>query len=212
MEGLEVNTMNNRASLLVLVWFMMSIFCSVGSAQDIREVVHATYIAGVPYETATQFDSDDCNYLLNLIEREDEAPYWPNATKVLGIIGGEERAYQPLVDLVEGHKDDFPNTSAVYRGRLSALFALGYLANHDHAGSERALKYIQKSMKPSDWRRRGLKWIKKDDAVNLSISAVHALAISGRDEVPGILTELLKSGVPDRTKHAAKSALVSLGR
>ena len=201
-----------RILSMTLALFIAPMFCSVGSAQDIAEVVHATWIAGVPYSEAKKFDSNDCDYLLEMIEREEEAPYWPHATKVLGIIGGGDRIYGPLVALIEGSNDDFSKTSAVYSGRLSAVLALGHLANHDNDGYDEAMVYLTNHTKPSDWWGRHLRWVEDyEDAVNLSIWTVHALSISGREQVPEILMGLLvASSVPDRTKHAAKSALVNI--
>ena len=213
--------------VLVLALFMAPMLCSAASAQgtqspqSIEEVVHATWMAGVPYETARQFDCRDghCDYLLSLLKKEDKAPYWPHATKILGIIGDDDRVYETLVSLIEGEDkkgdiDSFKKVSAVYRGRLSALFGLGHLAHPGSAsgGSENAMTYLRGSLKPSDWKLRKLSWVTSDeDTIELSISSVHALSITGHREVQQLLRELVATGdVADRTKYAAESALARL--
>ena len=109
--------------------------------------------------------------------------------------------------------DRLPRTSAVYRGRLSGLYGLGYLARADSAGagSDRALEYLRASLKPSDWTSRNLPWVAGgEDAVELSIASVHALSITGDDEAQALLREIATGDVEDRTRYAAESALAGL--
>lgn len=203
--------LNRRVSWVVLALFMTPVFCSVGSAQSIQEYVHSTWVAGVPYErTKDLFSAEDCDYLIDMIKDETEAPYWPHATAVMGIVGGA-RVYPHLVALVEGSGDDFSRASAVYSGRLSAVIALGHLASHKNAGYDEAMDYLLRHTLPSQWWGRNLRWVENfEDAVNLSIWTVHALSLSGRDEAFTALKDLAENRTYDRTRSAAESALVSL--
>lgn len=215
-----------RGGALALALLAAPVFCPIGYAQTaepgIVEVVRGVYMAGVPYETAillSQGDraKEDRDILLKMIQQEDEAPYWPNATKLLGIIGGEDM-YVPLRRLIEGREDKFSKTSAaVYRGRLSAVVALGYLADERHAGSDDAMEYLKDSVRPSAWRGRDLPWIQynRDAALNLSLSAVHGLFVSGRPEVIEIMKGLASDEAEGdssriRTANAARSVIASL--
>ena len=200
---------NGLTRLSALALFLIPVQCMVGHAQDIKEVAHGIYMAGVPYETARQFSQEDCIYLLDMISHEEEASYWPNATKILGIVGGPG-VYEPLVQLVEGRDDKFSRTSpAVYNGRLSAVLALGHLANEAHAGHDGAMEYLVDATDPTVLR--DLPWIStRSDAITMSVSAVNALSLSGRPEVAGIMERLVSSDLPARTKNAAKSVLEAL--
>ena len=203
--------MRNRLTRLsALALFLIPVQCMVGHAQDIDEVVHGIYMAGVPYETARQFSREDCIYLLDVISREDEASYWSNATTILGIVGGPA-VYEPLVRLIEGRDDKFSRTSnAVYNGRLSAVLALGHLANEAHAGHDEAMEYLVAATDPTVLQ--DLPWIStSSDAITMSVSAVNALSLSGRPEVAGIMEGLVSSDLPVRTRNAAKSVLDALG-
>ena len=86
----------------------------------------------------------------------EDAQYWPNITTVLGLIG-DDAAVVPLIDFVRGRDSDTEWSTAVYRGRASAIPALGYLVNK--SGNAKAMKYLLKSVDPQIWIEREIPWL-----------------------------------------------------
>ena len=216
--------MTNRMRLLVGALLIVSPLSSVthaarqeaqGRAEagdaGVSDFVRRIHTEGIAYDTAKKYASEDSGILRGMLQRVD-AQYWPNVTMVLGATGDAELV-RPLIDFLHGGRDDTSWSSAVYRGRASALTALGYLV-HD-TGDAIAMEYLLASVDPGIWIEREIPWLPAhDDSENerlrvlLSTSAILALALTGRDEAGSRLRELTAvDGVPARLRQVAESVL-----
>ena len=216
--------MTNRMRLLVGALLIVSPLSSVthaarqeehgradAGAAGVSDFVRRIHTEGSSYDTAKKYTSEDSGILREMLQSVDDAQYWPNVTMVLGATGDAELV-QPLIDFLHGGRDTSWST-AVYRGRASALTALGYLV-HD-TGDAAAMEYLLESVDPGIWIEREIPWLPAhDDSENerlrmlLSTSAILALALTGRDEAGSRLRELTAvDGVPARLRQVAESVL-----
>ena len=189
-----------------------------GPVQDrlgVPDFARTIYIKGAPYDEAIAFTSEDSAILLDMLRNEENALYWPNVTTLLGVIGDDD-VVRPLIDFVHG-RDSFAESTTVYRGRLSGIMALGYLVNK--SSNTEALAYLLDSVDPQVWMERDISWLARLAAsenaerlrVQLSASAILALALTGRDDAANRLDELLTTeSTPARLRQVAESALPEL--
>ena len=182
---------------------------------DIGDFLRRIHTEGISYDTAKQYAFEGSGILLEMLGNVDDAQYWPNVTMVLGASGDAELV-EPLIDFLHGdlygERNDTWST-AVYRGRASAIMALGYLV-HDTADPE-AMQYLRDSVDPRTWSRREIPWLRmRGDSESerlsmlLSTSAVVALALTGRHEAAAKLRELTDTDdAPARLRQVAESVL-----
>ena len=181
------------------------------SGTDVKGFVRQLYVHGVPYDAAKKYASGDPKALLMMLEDEREALYWPNVTMVLGV-SGDSALVRPLIDFVHGKKSPAKWSSAVYRGRTSGIMALGYLVHESIDGNVEAMRYLLDSATPASWNKRDIPWLAiRGDAEHLklqmSLSAVLALALTGKEEAGRKLDELRNSRVAHtRIREVAESA------
>ena len=179
-----------------------------GDRADVKDFVRGIYVEGLPYDAATEYTSEDSAVLLEMLRNDEEAIYWPNITMVLGVIG-DDAAVRPLIDFIHGRGSGAAWSSVAYRGRASALGALGYHVNK--SGNAEALTYLLDSADPAIWIHRDIPWLAaRNDAerlrVQLSVSSVLALALTGRDEAAHRLDDLLHAeATPTRLREVAES-------
>ena len=179
-------------------------------SSGVEDFVRAIYIHGLPHADAAKYDSRDSETLIDMLRNGDDAPYWPNITMVLGIIG-DDCAVKPLKDFVEGRGADVEWSTAVYRGRLSGIAGLGHLANK--RGNEEAVAYLRDSVSPAAWLDREIPWLDArghEDAsrrsLQLSSSAVLALALTGHDDAGQTLAALAEESEYARLRRLAATA------
>ena len=111
------------AALLVAVPFL-SRAQTAEKPENVSDFVRGMYIHGLPYAAAREYAKPEhVEPLLTMLHDSDDALYWPNITKVLGLTG-EDAVVQPLIDFVRGTEEW---STPIYRGRLSGLIALGYV-------------------------------------------------------------------------------------
>lgn len=185
-------------------------------AMDVRDFVRAVYVEGVPYDAATRYTSEDSAVLLEMLGDHANALYWPNITMVLGVIG-DDAVVEPLIDFVHGRNGGTEWSTSVYRGRVSAVGALGYLVNKNESPAARAaLEYLLDSVDPATWDDREIPWLagRKDAGrirEQLSVTAILGLAITGRDEAADRLNELLDDErTPTRLRSVTESVRPAL--
>lgn len=185
-------------------------------AVDVRDFVRAAYVEGVPYDAATRYTSEDSAVLLEMLGDHANALYWPNITMVLGVIG-DDAVVDPLIDFVHGRNGGTEWSTSVYRGRISAVGALGYLVNKNESPAARAaLDYLLDSVDPAAWDDRELPWlVGREDAgrirEQLSVTAILGLVITGRDEAADRLNELLDDErTPTRLRNVTESVRPAL--
>ena len=159
---------------------------------DVTDFVRATYIEGIPYDLANAYTSDVVPVLLDMLQDEEQTPYWGNIAVTLCIIG-DERTVEPLIEFIEGNVEG-EITDALYEAKSSAILALGYLVNK--SGNGRSLQYLIVSAVPDTWGQRGIEWqapyqASRDERnVDLSTAAILGLALSGRDDAKSALRDL----------------------
>lgn len=117
--------------------------CALGMAiqppKDVREFVSQHWIAGIPYEAASQYTEADARLLLEWLVNEPEKheEFLPEIVTTLGFIGSEI-AVKPLIDFVQHPKA----SRAVFNAKNAVLIHLGDLINK--SGSQAALDFITK--------------------------------------------------------------------
>lgn len=191
---------------------------SHGMAQErqpvpIKDFVFAIHTEGISYDTASQYSGeDDLKTLHDLLGEEQYAQYWPNVTRVIGIVGGDSDVGK-LISFVQGTDGTFDSSStAVLRGRASAVSSLGYLARKENPS---ALIYLIDGVEPRVWPRRA-PWLEAHEhkdwaATILSTSAVQGLAFSGKsEEASETLRGLLNDASTDESiRRRAESVLTA---
>ena len=172
-------------------------FISV-SVQGANDPIRSVYIHGMPIETASEYaaslNDESLSELMDMLTDPKSVPYWPNVTKVLGITGNPA-VVDPLIEFIEGWRYDGEWSSAIYRGRLSAIMALGRFVKHTENGTVAAkvMAYLRDSVSPKGWNDRDVNWTveqSKSDRImeQFCITAVIGIALTGRkDELEWVM-------------------------
>ena len=186
---------------------------------DVGDFLRRIHTEGISYDTAKQYASEGSEIPFEMLGNVDDAQYWPNVTMVLGASGNAELV-KPLIDFLHGNLHGERNdtwSTAVYRGRASAIMALGYLV-HD-TGDPEAMEYLRDSVDHRIWSQREIPWLRTRGATRgdseserlsmlLSTSAVVALALTGQHEAAAKLRELTDTDdAPARLRQVAESVL-----
>ena len=216
--------MTNRMRLLVGVLLIVSSLNGAARTSrqeargraDVGDFLRRIHTEGISYDTAKQYYAfEGSGILLEMLGNVDDAQYWPNVTMVLGASGDAEQVGSLIGFLhgdLYGERNDTWST-AVYRGRASAITALGYLV-HD-TGDPKAMEYLLDSVDPEIWSQREIPWLhmrgdseSKRLSMLLSTSAVVALALTGQHEAAAKLRELTDTDdTPARLRQVAESVL-----
>ncbi|MEK7992298.1 MAG: hypothetical protein AAB403_00695 [Planctomycetota bacterium] len=181
----------------VTLVILMGCVSAVAQPADIKLFIRETYIHGVPYEKASQFDLTAVPLLLEMLASAQEERYWPNIVVTLGMIG-DQRAVDPLIAfLSRSVRAELSHSH--YVAKTSVLMALGYVINKTR--NRTALNYLKESVEePAVWGRRAIRWTSpyhasEDDRNSaLSESAVIGLALSGEASAGTALRSLQKPG------------------
>lgn len=156
----------------------------------VGDLVRRTFVHGLPYEVASQYDRSVVPMLLDLLADPAEEPYWVNVVTVLGAVGDDAVATE-LIELIESGEGTLSRDA--YNARTAAVMALGYLANR---GSGVALDYLVSSSTAEAWVAKDLAWtspyqqepLERD--LQLAQVDIMALALSGREPAMAALREL----------------------
>lgn len=179
---------------------------------DVRDFVRGIHADSVSYDAAREYNtSEDLRILLDMLGNVDDAQYWPNVTMVLGATGNPA-IVGPLIEFLHGGRNDTPRSTAVHRGRRSAITGLGYFAHetHDLDAMEYAMGYLLESVYPRTWSEREIPWLGESERLHmrLSMSAILALALTGRDEAENTLRDLAAADdMPASLRQVAESVL-----
>jgi hypothetical protein len=103
----------------------------------VLEFVSQHWIAGIPYEAASQYTEQDAKRLLEWLVNEPEKheEFLPEIVTTLGFIGSDV-AVQPLIDFVHSARA----SQAAFNAKNAALIHLGDLINK--SGSQAALAFL----------------------------------------------------------------------
>ena len=204
-----------RKSMFLIVALLGAVpLCSAAQTASgptgVEDFVRRAYIEGLSYDAAKEYATPKhLEPLLAMLADTEDAPYWPNVTMVLGL-SGNDAVVDPLIDFVRGTPEW---STAIYRGRMSGVTALGYYVHEssDDHSRETALDYLRRSVHPEVWISREIPWLGgRDDEerlrVQLSVSAVLGLALTGTEEAAQELEELRNAETtPARLRRVAES-------
>ena len=162
-------------------------------------------IGAIPMAVARKCACEGTDDALAMLENVKDAPYWPNALRVLGA-SRNAALVKPLIDFIHGNPVDMDLHA--YRGGSAAVAALGQLVRD--TGDARAEGYLRDSVDPEVWSRRDIPWLRaRGDkgirwAQNMSEAAIRALAVAGTYEAMMELANLwFAPGTSQRHRRAA---------
>ena len=188
---------------------------AVAAAQD--DPINGLYIHGMPTDLAAEYaaslDEKSIAELADRLADSDSADYWPNITKVLASTG-DPIVIDPLIDFIEGRQHIGEWSSALYRGRLSAILALGRFVGHSDSSPDidRVMAYLHAAAFPDHWDNREVTWMNnrsyKPNEVReqLCITAVMGLSMTGEGAI-GMLGDIADRTKNERVKSMAVSKL-----
>src|SRR5215471_12914814 len=168
----------------------------------IEAAVRRHYPGGLPYAEIRRFGPAAQPRLRAMLNNAAEKEYWSNIVGAIGIIGGPG-ASDVLIGYIKANRDRVLEPDA-YRAALTAVTALGYVAN---GGDVRAMNFI------TDAARHANEPSSRSDSLRLSPSAVGvqailALGLSGRPEARAVLQEMQRHGddaMRDRTAESLRT-------
>jgi hypothetical protein len=167
--------------------------------ESIEAVVRRHYPGGLPYAEIRRFGLAAPPRLRAMLNNAAEKEYWPNIAGAIGIIGGPG-ASDALIGYIDASRDRSLEPDA-YRAALTAVAALGYVAN---GGDARAMSFI------ADAARRTNEPSPHTDSLRLSpsaigVQAILALGLSGLPEARVALEEMQRSGDDAMRERTAES-------
>ncbi|WP_157935869.1 hypothetical protein [Paracoccus zhejiangensis] len=180
----------------------------------VEEFVRQVWFEGLPLDVAARYSPADAQTLLNMLNDPAEVLYHENIANVIGMIG-DPASTAALIDYVEqgpagegGAEGIEPDRAAAMaeKGRVSALVALGYIANRSEDPA--ALDYLIASTEPRVWTERdfapvtGLSPETGAQDRTLSEYALIALGLSARPEAIAHLESLQGGGLRDGSFRA----------
>lgn len=144
-----------------------------------RNIVLRAYGGALPSEIALQLDERHVPELLALLNGQEHSTYWRNVLYGLGTIG-DERAYEPMVRLLDKRFQNQEISRTVARAMLRVPRALGLLAQE----TDKAYAYLVKGCQESFWEKRiawrGAVYPRAVMLNSLVQSCLMGVAVSGR--------------------------------
>ncbi len=192
----------NRYIMKFIILATSIIFSGITFSQErikIEDYVKQTFIRGIPYEEARQYDKSNIAILKKMLKDKQQSDYWANIVVMLEIIG-DDNVVDDIVAFIEMSPDGEYSASH-YRAKIAAIYGLGYLINH--LDSKKAERYLVDSLSPEVWETRGVKGrsskhrFKEDQDNEMSKYAVLGLALSGSESG----AEELKRFKNSKVKH-----------
>ena len=151
------------------------------SALEVQAFVRQTFIHGVPYEAARQFNAGAVPVLWQMLADPAEERHWPNIAVTLAIVG-EEGVGEGLIDFVRADQDGVLSPGH-YAAKTAALMALGYHVHHTK--DRNCLDYLARCADPAYWHALDLQWhapfpqSAEERNDHLATLAVIGIALSG---------------------------------
>ena len=151
---------------------------------DLDSFVLRHYFEGIPYDEARAFGVTALPRLRQLLDDPSHRDFQANIVSMIGIVGGEGAA-DTLIGYVNANQERTLDP-ATYRGAVTAVMALGLVAN---VGDANALSFLAAkalalaAAAPASGTLRL-------EAVTVGQQAVLGLGLSGRPEAAQVLTQL----------------------
>lgn len=167
-------------------------------------------------EEAQVFSADALPMVWEALERAEHRPCWGSAIAVLGFAGGSE-SFARIQAFIEARAPLFAMSEDVVVVQR-AFMALGHLVNgakHERS-ADQALAYLIEASDPLNWVKRSIDWkldavIRRELIRTMTIAAVNALAITGRDSAHDRLT-VMAADSAERRATAFKFHVLSNGK
>lgn len=178
---------------------------AVQRPEEVEAIVRKQYIHGMPFAELRSLGPSAMPRLVEMLHNSAERPYWSNVVSAIGMIGASGSA-DVLISFIEAQSGRALD-GETYRAALTAVLALGYVANR---GDQRALAFLtsavsrerRSAVPPTDLRL-------DDDAV--AVQAVLGLALSAQPQAREMLERLQRSG-QESVRERAKEAMAVFDR
>lgn len=190
---------------------------------SLQDFVSQTFVHGIPYEKATAYGPEVVPELIGILRDAKQEDKWSTAATMLAMIG-EPQGVDAVIEFIEKADATDPSSLSAW-ARRNAVLSLGYSAGKDTG--TKPLQYLQDSLQPEAWKKRGLRDAKgpqprilKTDEDDIEIDeetgldeeltemAVIGLALSGRAEARKALENYTRApGRSQRDKALADNAL-----
>lgn len=167
--------------------------------ESIETVIRRHYPGGLPYAQIRRYGPAAVPCLRALLDNEADKQYWPNAVGAIGIIGGPGAA-GALIAYIDASRGRTLEPD-VYRAALTAVAALGYVAN---GGDARAMGYIADAARRSGEASPDTGDLRLAPSA-IGVQAILALGLSGRPEARTVLEDMQRSGDAAMRERAAES-------
>lgn len=209
---------NQLCALLAvtLVLILLAPLASATAPEDVKNFVSGVYAEGVPYDQASQLDSDVALPILKQVLSDPRAEkHWANAAVITGMIGHDKGA-DLLIDFITRRETKAKLSRAQTVSKTSAVMSLGYIVNK--TGNRKALEFLKTGVDPEAWEVRKLPWTGEfyrtpaEQNNHLAGVAVLGLGLSGNTEAAQTLLSLQEA--PGRSelgtlKQIASEALIA---
>src|SRR5262249_10742654 len=149
--------------------------------------VRRHYAEGLPYAEIRRFGPAALPRLRAMLKDAAEREYWSNIAGAIGIVGGPD-ASETLIGFVDASGNRALDADS-YRAALTAVMALGYVAN---SGDERALSFLAAAARRSNAPSQHTDSLRLEPST-IGVQAILGLGLSGRPEARTVLEELQRS-------------------
>jgi hypothetical protein len=173
------------------------------SRQNVEQVIRRHYTSGLPYAEIKRLGPGAFATLQRMLRDPAEQDYWPNAAGAIGIVGGPAAA-EVLIGFIDGSRGQALEPAA-YRAALTAVVALGYVAN---AGDSEAMDFLARVVRDGADPAAPPADLRLTPSV-VATQAILGLGLSGRREARAALQELARGKDPS-ARERAQEALKTL--
>ena len=150
--------------------------------ESMDDILHRTYIHGVPPEIEKKFSSKDVPKLIEILNNSNEQKKWPNIVTILGTIG-DLQAVGPLTEFII--KGEGRLSRHAYDAKTVAITSIGRIINSYKSQSNKSeLRFLLEGLDPEAWISK-INWEnpynlnEEEQKVQLSRAAIWGLALTG---------------------------------
>ncbi|MCO7225586.1 hypothetical protein [Pleionea sp. CnH1-48] len=173
-----------KKAIVTFSALVMSASSMAAELMSVNEFVSKTYIQGLPYEEALQYNEVHVPQLKAILNDYSQSELWPNTIVMLEIIGDKEDLGDIIRFIERDPGDEY--SIAHERAKNAAIYGLGYFINHTK--SKKALRYLVASLDEETWTKRNVRGLGKlhktegERNADFSKYAMLGLALSGEYE------------------------------
>ncbi|MCV2885301.1 hypothetical protein OE749_11415 [Aestuariibacter sp. AA17] len=174
---------------------LTGLFCSTAFATHslpVQDFVQQHFFEGVPYSASKNYGVKDARQLEAMLKDPTYSESWGNIASLLGMIG-DIHSFDALKTFIEQDKmGDYGDEH--YRAKTTAIFSMGYLANHTK--NKRVEAYLVSALSPTYWEDKQVATTRssfksrQDRNDNLSKYALLGLVLSGSPSAEAHIRQL----------------------